>query len=108
MALLEVRIAPDPILNTRASEVTEVNDDIRQLLDDMVETMYANDGAGLAGNQVGVLKRVLVIDIARSNEPPNPMKFINPMITYRSDEQVERQEGCLSVPDFWYANSRPV
>ena len=106
MAILELRIAPDPILNTKASEVTEVNEEIRQLLHDMVESMYAYDGAGLAANQVGVLKRLFVIDIARSNEEPNPMKFINPVFTYRSTEQIEYNDGCLSVPGFFYPNSR--
>ena len=105
--ILELRIAPDPILSTRAKEVVNVDDDIRQLLRDMVETMYAHDGAGLAANQVGILKRVIVVDIARSNEKSQLLKLINPVFTHKSEEMLEHDDGCLSVPGVWYTHPRP-
>jgi len=97
MALLPILKYPDPRLKQRAEPVKEVTDDIRKLVDDMAETMYAAPGVGLAANQVGVLQRVFVIDVAGEDEPSELRVFINPEITDMSGTQTW-EEGCLSFP----------
>src|SRR5690242_20701959 len=97
MALLPILKYPDPLLKQRAEPVKEVTDDIRKLVDDMAETMYAAPGVGLAANQVGVLQRVFVIDVAGEDEPSELRVFINPEITDMSGTQTW-EEGCLSFP----------
>ena len=97
MALLPILKYPDPRLKQRAEPVKEVTDDIRKLVDDMAETMYAAPGVGLAANQVGVLLRVFVIDVAGEDEPSELRVFINPEITDMSGTQTW-EEGCLSFP----------
>lgn len=99
MALLPIIVAPDPRLKVKAKPVAQVDDRIRKLLDDMVETMHAAPGIGLAAPQIGEALRMLVVDIAKDGEPSNPMKFINPEIIWASDEKVTWEEGCLSLPD---------
>lgn len=100
MSLLTILTAPDPRLKKVATPVEAVTDEIRQLMDDMLETMYANDGAGLAATQVGVLKRVVVMDLhAGEDRPAKPLKMVNPEILWRSDETVKQVEACLSVPE---------
>ena len=104
MAKLEVLTAPDPILKKKAVAVELVDDSIRKLMDDMLETMYEDRGVGLAANQVGVLKRVLVLDLQNDDEQERPEGFYplyiaNPEIIEASDEFVEAEEYCLSVPD---------
>lgn len=94
MALRNIRYEGDEILRKKSREVSIVDDKIRALLDDMVETMYHYDGVGLAAPQVGILKRVVVIDV----EDGNVYKMVNPKITEKSGEQVG-QEGCLSVKE---------
>ncbi|WP_032112807.1 peptide deformylase [Candidatus Paracaedibacter symbiosus] len=100
MSLLTVLTAPDPRLKQVAAPVTAVTDEIRQLMNDMLETMYANDGMGLAATQVGVLKRVVVMDMNAGEEglPTNPIKMANPEILWRSEDTSALMEGCLSVP----------
>ena len=98
MALLKILEYPDPRLRTRARPVSEVDDAIRQLIDNMLETMYAAPGIGLAASQVDVHKRVIVIDISRSGDSPHV--FVNPQLTL-SGGTVETNEGCLSVPGFY-------
>ena len=98
MALLNILHFPDDRLRTRAQAVTQVNDVVRQLVDDMFETMYVAPGIGLAATQVDVHQRVIVIDI--SEDRTQPMTFINPEIL-RRDGQQEYEEGCLSVPGFY-------
>jgi peptide deformylase len=95
MALLTILEFPDPRLRTKAVAVTTVNDDIRRLIDDLVETMYAANGVGLAATQVNVHKRLVVIDV--SEERNQPRAFINPVIVTREGVEVS-EEGCLSVP----------
>lgn len=95
MALLTIREIGDPILNKKAKEVKEVTPRIRELIQDMLETMYEANGVGLAAPQVGILKRIVVIDI--SEERNDPVVFINPVIVESSGEQTG-YEGCLSVP----------
>lgn len=97
MALLPILTYPNPILKTAALPVLEVTDEIRKLVEDMAETMYDAPGVGLAANQVGVLKRIFVIDIADEDEPSNLITFINPEIIEMDGEQVF-SEGCLSFP----------
>lgn len=97
MALLPILTYPDPRLKQVAEPVTEVTDEIRRLVDDMAETMYAAPGVGLAANQVGVLLRVFVIDIAGEDEPSDLKVFINPEITKTEGTQTW-EEGCLSFP----------
>jgi len=107
MAVLEVLVAPDPRLKTKARPVGRVDDEIRALMDDMVETMYAAKGIGLAAPQVGVAKRVIVMDLAREGDPATPRKFVDPEIVWASDETVPCEEGCLSVPDQYAEVERP-
>lgn len=108
MAKLPILVAPDPRLAKQSAPVTEVNDDIRQLMDNMLETMYAAPGIGLAAPQVGVLKRVIVMDVAGEDEPPKPLRMANPEIIWVSDDDAEYNEGCLSVPDHYADVVRPA
>ena len=85
-----------------------VDDDLRALMDDMLETMYAAPGIGLAAIQVGVAKRVIVMDLAREGEPPAPRHFVNPEIIWASEETAPYEEGCLSVPDIFDEVERPA
>jgi len=102
MAILPIRVYPDPVLHKRAAEVEEITAELRQLIEDMVETMYAAPGVGLAAPQVGVLKRIIVIDIgnddAEKKRPHQLFKLVNPVIVEGRGETV-CDEGCLSVPD---------
>ena len=107
MALLNILIAPDPTLKQKTKPVAAVDDDIRQLMDDMLETMYDAPGIGLAAPQVGVLKQVLVIDVARQDETPAPVRMVNPEIVWVSDTQVSNSEGCLSLPEQYADVTRP-
>jgi peptide deformylase len=108
MARLPIVIAPNPALKAKAKPVQKVDDDMRRLLDDMLETMYAAPGIGLSGNQIGVLQRLVVLDVARSDEKARPMKLINPEVVWRSDELATYNEGCLSLPDQYADVSRPA
>lgn len=105
MALLPILEFPDPRLRTVAKPVTEVDDKIRQLVDDLFETMYDAPGIGLAASQVNVHKRVVVIDV--SEDKSQPLVFINPEIEVLDPELSEYDEGCLSVPGFYETVVRP-
>ena len=107
MAILPIVIAPDKRLKTLAKPVARVDDAVRALIADMLETMYAAPGIGLAAPQVGVLSRVVVMDLAEEDEPPAPMRFVNPEITWRSDELRVYNEGCLSIPETYADIERP-
>lgn len=109
MALLKILTAPDPRLKQRAEPIAAVDDSIRKLMDDMLETMYAAPGIGLAATQVGVMKRVLVIDLAdkEQNEKPAPLKLANPEIIKTEGDDSIYEEGCLSVPGFYEEVLRP-
>ena len=96
---MPIHTFPDPVLKARAEEVTDINGDLQHLIDDMGTTMYSAPGLGLAANQVGDLRRVIVFDIAPKDGPQNLQVIINPCITEREGEQVYN-EGCLSVLDF--------
>lgn len=101
MALRDIITAPDPRLKQVSKPVERVDDDLRRLMDDMLETMYAAPGVGLAAVQIGVAKRVIVMDLAREGEKPEPRYFVNPEILWTSDELAVYEEGCLSVPEFY-------
>ena len=96
MALLQILKYPDPRLHTVAKPVAEVSERIRRLVDDMLQTMYAADGVGLAATQVDVHERVIVIDTSETRD--KPLVLINPQLVKRSDERIVSDEGCLSVP----------
>lgn len=106
MALLEILEFPDKRLRTVAKPITEVDDGIRQLADDMLETMYKAPGVGLAATQVNVHKRLVVIDV--SDEQNEPWVFINPEVTALDQETGSYDEGCLSVPGFYETVERPA
>ena len=107
MALLPILTAPDPRLKQISQPVKQVDAGVRKLMDDMLETMYQAPGIGLAAPQVGVLKRVIVLDIAREGEEPQPLRLANPEVVWVSDEDVTYNEGCLSVPEHYADVARP-
>ncbi|MDB5482118.1 MAG: peptide deformylase [Caulobacteraceae bacterium] len=96
------------VLKQKSAPVAEVDDAVRVLMDDMLETMYAAPGIGLAAIQVGVPKRVIVMDLAPKDEPPAPRYFVNPEILWASEETKPWEEGCLSVPDIYDDVERPA
>ena len=98
MAILPIIKAPDPILRKKCKKVEWVTSEIKQLMDDMLATMYEAPGVGLAAPQVSILKRIIVIDVAKQDEKPNPLKIINPEIIEASEELATYDEGCLSFP----------
>ncbi len=101
MSKLDILIAPDPRLKQQSAPVAEVNDAIRRLMDDMLETMYGANGIGLAAPQVGRPVRVIVVDIADKEDKPAPYRMVNPRIVTASPELRVTNEGCLSVPEFY-------
>jgi peptide deformylase len=107
VALLPILTAPDPRLKIKAKPVAAVDTKVRRLMDDMLETMYHAIGIGLAAPQVGVAQRVLVVDVAREGEKPQPMRIANPEILWRSEETVMANEGCLSLPEHYADVARP-
>ncbi|MBB4304663.1 peptide deformylase [Rhodobium orientis] len=107
MAKLDIITLPDPRLRLVCEPVKEVDDTIRQLMDDMLETMYDAPGIGLAAIQVAVPKRVIVVDVAGKDEEENPICLANPEILWKSEETKVYQEGCLSIPDYYEDVERP-
>lgn len=108
MAKLPIIYLPDPILREIALPVERVDDDMRRLLDDMLETMYAAPGIGLAGPQVGISRRLLVMDPSAKDEPEEPLALINPEILELGEERQIGEEGCLSIPDIFADVERPT
>ncbi|MCX8092744.1 MAG: peptide deformylase [Candidatus Goldbacteria bacterium] len=104
--IYEIRKYGDPILKKKAELVTEFNSEIKEILDNMLETMYAANGVGLAANQVGILKQLITID-AGTKESPRPIKIVNPVIIEKSKEKTEYEEGCLSFPEITEKIVRP-
>ena len=111
MALRPILILPDKKLRQKAQPVAAVDDEIRALMDDMLETMYAAPGIGLAATQIGEMKRVLVLDVAKRQEEEasaHPMVFANPEVLWESDELSTYNEGCLSIPEIYEEVERPA
>ena len=107
MTIRKILTEPDPFLRQKSTKVQEVNNEIRTLMDDMLETMYNAPGIGLASIQVGVPKRVIVIDLSRDGEKKTPLYFVNPEIITNSNNDAAYEEGCLSVPGQFAEISRP-
>lgn len=101
MTVRPLVIAPDKRLKLRSNPVETVDGEIRTLLDDMLETMYEGDGLGLAAIQVGVPKRAIVVDVHAPDDPPAPLKLVNPEILWSSPERMVYEEGCLSFPEYF-------
>jgi peptide deformylase len=108
MAIRDILTLPDPRLRAVADPIEGIDEEVRQLARDMLETMYAAPGIGLAATQLGVMKRIVVMDLAKDGETPDPIIMINPEITKFSDETVETEEGCLSIPEIYYDVERPA
>ena len=108
MAIREILVVPNPVLKEVSQPVAKVDDELRALMDDMLETMYDAPGIGLAAIQIGVPKRVIVMDIAGPDEEKAPRYFVNPEIVWSSDETAPYEEGCLSIPDIYDEVERPA
>ena len=108
MSRRNILIEPDPILRKKSDILEKVDDELRILLDDMLETMYAAPGIGLAAVQVGILKRIIVIDISKDKEKKDPLFLINPEIISRSKKTSVYEEGCLSLPGHFAEIERPA
>jgi peptide deformylase len=111
MAIRPILILPDKRLRQKAKPVARVDDDVRALMDDMLETMYAAPGIGLAATQIGEMKRVLVLDVAKRQDEEagaEPMAFANPEIVWSSGELSTYNEGCLSIPEIYEEVERPA
>jgi peptide deformylase len=99
MAILDIIVTPDPRLKIKAKPVTAVDEDVRKLMDDMLETMYSAPGIGLASVQVGDLRRVIVLDVSDPEQDRNPICMANPELIWTSDDEQLQEEGCLSFPE---------
>jgi peptide deformylase len=108
MTIKPLIILPDPLLRQVSKPIERVDSDLQRLADDMLETMYDAPGIGLAAIQIGVARRMLVIDVAREGEEKQPLVFINPEIVSSSDERSVYEEGCLSIPDYYAEVERPA
>ena len=107
MAIRTLIKLPDPKLRLVSEPVGSVTDEVRALSADMLDTMYDAPGIGLAAIQIGIPKRLVVVDLARKDEPPHPMVFVDPEITWSSQERRTHEEGCLSIPEFYEEVERP-
>ena len=107
MAVRDILIIPDKRLRLKSEPVKAVDKTLRALIDDMFETMYAAPGIGLAAIQIGAARRVVTMDLAKKDEPKQPQIFINPEVTWVSDEKATYEEGCLSIPEYYEEVERP-
>ena len=107
MALRKILTEPNKILRQKSLAVEKIDEDLQKLMDDMLETMYAAPGIGLAAIQIGISKRVIVLDLSKKDEPKNPMYFVNPEIITKSTNNSTYEEGCLSVPGQFAEIERP-
>jgi len=108
MTIKPLIILPDPLLRQVSKPIERVDADFQRLADDMLETMYDAPGIGLAAIQIGVPRRMLVIDVSREGEDKQPLVFVNPEIVVSSDERSVYEEGCLSIPDYYAEVERPA
>ena len=107
MTIRKILTEPDPFLRQKSESVENVDDSIRKIMDDMLETMYKAPGIGLAAIQIGIPKRIIVLDISKDPEKKEPMYFVNPEKIYVSKDQITYEEGCLSVPGQFAEIDRP-
>jgi peptide deformylase len=108
MALRHIITLPDPKLRLISKPLERVDDSVRKLLDDMVETMHEAPGIGLAAIQIAEALRLVVVDLAKKDEPPQPLQFINPEIVWSADDRSVYEEGCLSIPEYYEEVERPA
>ena len=108
MTRRKIIIEPDTILRKTSEALEKVDNELRELMDDMLETMYAAPGIGLAAVQIGVFKRLIVIDISKEKEKKNPLFLINPEIIFKSKNTSVYEEGCLSLPGYFAEIERPA
>ena len=108
MSKRSIIIEPDPILRRESSPIEQVDDELRNLLDEMLKTMYSASGIGLAAVQIGILKRLIVIDISKEDQSKNPIFLVNPEITFKSKNTSVYEEGCLSLPGHFAEIERPA
>ncbi len=106
--LKKILIEPDPILRKKSETIKNVDDDLRNLMSDMLETMYHAPGIGLAAVQIGILKRIVVIDISKDKEKKDPLFLVNPTIVHKSKKTSTYEEGCLSLPNQFAEIERPA
>jgi peptide deformylase len=107
MSVKKILTEPNKLLRQVSKSVDRVGDNERKLMDDMLETMYEAPGIGLAAIQIGVPKRIIVMDISRDENKKEPRYFVNPVIKNKNEEKVKYEEGCLSVPDQFAEIERP-
>ena len=107
MSKRKIIIEPDPLLRKKSETLEKVDDDLRKLMDDMLETMYSAPGIGLAAVQIGILKRLIVIDISKDDQEKKPFFLVNPKIVYTSKKTSVYEEGCLSLPGHFAEIERP-
>ena len=107
MSKKNIVIEPDPILRKKSKNLEKVDNELRKLMDDMLETMYSAPGIGLAAVQIGILKRLIVIDLSSGDQKKNPLYLINPEIIFTSKKTLIREEGCLSLPGHFAEVERP-
>lgn len=108
MTIKPLIILPDPLLRQASKPIERIDTETQRLADDMLETMYDAPGIGLAAIQIGVPRRMLVIDVSREGEEKTPLVFINPEIVTSSDDRSVYEEGCLSIPDYYAEVERPA
>ena len=107
MAIKKILTVPDSILRKKSLVVQKVDKEIKNLMDDMLETMYKAPGIGLAAIQIGIPKRIVVIDISKDENKKDPIYFVNPKLTWQSKDKATYEEGCLSIPDQFAKIDRP-
>ncbi len=108
MVKRKIIIEPDPILRIKSENLDKVDNTLRKLMDDMLQTMYAAPGIGLAAVQIGILKRLIVIDVSKKEEKKDPLFLVNPKIKYKSEKTSIYEEGCLSLPGHFAEIERPA
>lgn len=108
MSIRPILLHPDPRLKAVAKPVAAIDEGVRRLAGDMLETMYDAPGIGLAAPQVGVMSRLIVMDCAKGDEEPRPLALVNPEVTWASEEEAPHEEGCLSIPDHFADVVRPL
>ncbi len=108
MSVRDILLLPDPVLRQVSKPVSSVDGDVRKLFDDLLETMYKAPGIGIAAVQIGVPRRMLVVDTSKDGEERKPLFMANPEITWTSEELSDYEEGCLSIPDYYEMVTRPA